>query len=231
MKLEELHIGFEFTYMGMKWRITNPYDGFKATAINVIKNGRLGKYCQTIRGVKGDGIIENNVPNNKLMGRRFLWQYMEKPPKRVPFEYSTVSKYTEYPDKYITAKDIKINKAEVLDILSILCKKFNISMKKGIWKIDNRPGRGWGGYRVIKKKRVPYISLPMNNGHTNVWLLCHEFAHVVHKNRWKTIKDQQPHGKEFTKILDNIILYYFDHIHIFYKNNLERDEVELKEAV
>ena len=133
--------------------------------------------------------------------------------QRVPFEYTTVSKFTRCPELYITTFKIELDRERTEEIIEHLCKKYNVSFKKMILHLKDRPDeRSYGGVKRIKGKRVPYMSMAMDNGKTNAWEVCHEFAHALFYNRYKQLKkqhsDMNVHGRCFTFLLDRIITHF-----------------------
>lgn len=211
---EKGNIGDQFIWYNQKWQIVDiRYTGSKTSvdyyAENVLKDGSLGKYQLVAKWVSINLKLTGDMTYN--MGLHNARKMLKNPPEQaIPFEYASVSKWSREAEKIIKAKEIKIGKNEALDIISMFCKKFNVSMAKGLWEFKYKNGVSRGGKIWRNGKLIPFMKICMDNGYTDVWLICHEFAHVLHFNRMKQIKDRTPHGKKFTKILDRLVVYYFD---------------------
>lgn len=127
----------------------------------------------------------------------------------LPFEYTTVSRMTTEPQKHRLAHYIWHNKEQTKWIIEQLCKKFNISYKRMVLHLRDNFGEERGGSRAGYKNKKPWMSLALYHGCINAQLICHEFAHVIHYNRRKQIKDTTAHGRAYTEILDRVIVHYF----------------------
>lgn len=219
-------IGDIFPYKSKSWKITETFptfitkDGKKVESDsicigcrNVLNNGGEGKYYLKISFYPKNWKLPSTLnPHNASMG------YFEKQVRsHQPVfggEYDNVCKYTTQYDNLKHAHCSPITIDESKEVLKLLCKKFNISYKKGVWKFSSRVTRGWGGL----KNKKPYFSVPNKTlqeygykyGYLRVGLILHEFAHVLHRSRRK--QADQSHGRNYITILDRVVKYYYETI-------------------
>lgn len=220
-----------FPYKNKKWKITEIHKCFTMKDGKQVEANTASYYCRNIRkdGSFGGYYLKISFHNKEwklpsgLDSYNSNISYTNNPasmrdyqPKFVG-EYDNVCKYTTQYENLKEAHETSITPERAMEVIEILCKRFNVSFKNGTWKIsdDVGAGRGWGGHRYKGSKRIPYLSVSAKD--LTLGTILHEFAHVLHRNRWRQIKDRQAHGRAFIDLLDKIVEYYYEAIENNYK--------------
>lgn len=157
---------------------------------------------------------------------------------KIEGEYYIVSIKTREYILLSYAHSITMYKEDALELIKLLCIRYNISFANGTWKFkEGVRAKGGARWKKIKYKngKVKYTkireavivlpSIPLIITGTpyglTLGLVLHEFAHVIQHYIPTRYKDLN-HGKDFVNILDNLVRYYHENI-----DTINRERVPL----